>query len=177
MCDLSPAVCVCVSECSYSALLITPWLRGMAFYCHSFTPFTWVRVANSTRAQSRGQSRGTRTLVWRDTSDNSWPELTLLALQFRQEPPFPVNKSAHLGWLVRFPLSLPSLIDRFSSLGTICLHATRPVTCPSGRPQGYLIFHCLAQSRNSSSIELSLTPLNTPPEYNKLLNNQELHKE
>ena len=24
-------------------------------------------------------------------------------------------------------------------------------TCPSGRPQGYLIFHCLAQSHNSSS--------------------------
>ena len=61
----------------------------------------------------------------------SWPELTLAALQFRQEPPFPVNKSAHINWLVRFSLSFPSSIDRLSSFGTICLHATRPVTLQS----------------------------------------------
>ena len=65
MCDLSPAICVY----SYSAFLVTPWLWGMALYCHLFAPFTWVRVANSTRAQSRG----TRTLVRRDTSDRMKP--------------------------------------------------------------------------------------------------------
>ena len=37
----------------------------MALYYHLFAPFTWVRVTNSTRAQSRG----TRT---RDTSDTMW---------------------------------------------------------------------------------------------------------
>ena len=63
-----------------------------------------------------------------DCVPGSWPELTLAALQFRQEPPFPVNKSAHLSWLVRFSLSLPSLINCLSSFGTICLQATRPVT-------------------------------------------------
>ena len=63
-----------------------------------------------------------------DCVPSSWPELTLAALQFRQEPLFPVNKSAHISWLVRFSLSLPSSIDRLSSFGTICLHATRPVT-------------------------------------------------
>ena len=42
----------------------------------------------------------------------SWPEFTLAALQFRQELLFPVNKSAHFSWLLRFPLSLPSLIHR-----------------------------------------------------------------
>ena len=31
-------------------------------------------------------------------------------------------------------------------------------TCPSGRPQGYLIFHCLAQSRNSSSTDKTAIP-------------------
>ena len=67
--SLSCYVCVC--ECNYSTLLVTPWLQGMAFYYHLFTPFTWVRVTSSTRAQSRAQSRGTRTLVRRDTSDNS----------------------------------------------------------------------------------------------------------
>ena len=69
MCNLSPLLCVC--ECNYSALLVTPWLRGMAFYCHLFTSFIWVRVASSSRAQSRGESRGTRTLVRHDTSDSS----------------------------------------------------------------------------------------------------------
>ena len=32
-----------------------------------------------------------------------------------------------------------------------CLLNFDQKTCPSGRPQGYLIFHCLAPSRNSSS--------------------------
>ena len=51
----------------------------MAFYCHLFAPFTWVRVASSTRAQSRAQSRGTRTLVRRDTSD-TYPDRLQLTL-------------------------------------------------------------------------------------------------
>ena len=46
-----------------------------------------------------------------DCVPGSWPELTLAALQFRQEPPFPVNKSAHINWLIKFSLSLPSSID------------------------------------------------------------------
>ena len=65
--SLSCYVCVC----SCSTFLVTPWLRGMVLYCHLFAPFTWVRVASSTRAQSRG----TRTLVRRDTSDRRWPWL------------------------------------------------------------------------------------------------------
>ena len=63
-----------------------------------------------------------------DCVPGSWPELTLAALQFRQEPPFPINKSAHINWLIRFSLSLPSSINYLSSFGIICLHATRPVT-------------------------------------------------
>ena len=64
-CVRSLSFVVCVCKCSYSALLVTPWLRGMAFYYHLFTLFIWVSVVSSTRAQSRG----TRTLVQCDTSD------------------------------------------------------------------------------------------------------------
>ena len=42
VCDLSPAVCV--SECSCFALLVTPWLRGTALYCHSFALFYGSRL-------------------------------------------------------------------------------------------------------------------------------------
>ena len=49
-CVRSLSRCVCACECNYSDLLVIPWLRGMAFYYHLFTPFTWVRVANFTRA-------------------------------------------------------------------------------------------------------------------------------
>ena len=46
VCDLSPAVCVCVRvcECSCFAFLVTPWLRGTAFYCHLFAPFHGLRL-------------------------------------------------------------------------------------------------------------------------------------
>ena len=46
-----------------------------------------------------------------DCVPGSWPELTLAALQFRQEPPFPINKSTYFNWLIRFSLSLPSSIN------------------------------------------------------------------
>ena len=93
----SLSCCVCVCECSYSALLVTPWLRGTALYCHSFAPFLWVRVAISTRAQSRAQSRGTRTLVRRDTSDrNLLRALGPKALPAALGPPAPTATPSSL---------------------------------------------------------------------------------
>ena len=112
LCAISLLLCVC--ECSYSALLVTPWLRGMAFYCHSFASFTWVRVASSTHAQSRG----TRTLVRCDTSNSFFPSFLLSF----------------------FPFFLPQSIV-LSSFGIIYLHATRPVILQSIDSILYFIFY------------------------------------
>ena len=73
----------------------------MVFYCHLFALFIWVRVASSTRAQSRAQSRGTRTLVRRDTSDSfSRSETSRLRLNIV----FSVNqphKASNDGFVIR----------------------------------------------------------------------------
>ena len=66
VCDLSLVVCVWVQLFCSPCNPLTPRHGSLLpLIC----PFSWIKVASSTRAQSRAQSRGTRTLVRRDTSD------------------------------------------------------------------------------------------------------------
>ena len=80
------------------------WMDTKRYFINSWM----IRWCWKMRETKRG---GNVTGLGPDCVPGSWPELTLAALQFRQEPPFPVNKSAHISWLVRFSLSLPSSID------------------------------------------------------------------
>ena len=96
--SLSCCVCVCV----WVQLFCSP--RNPLTPRHGsllplIYPFSWIRVANSTRAQSRDQSRGTRTLIRRDTSDSYLPSLLLPSARLHRD--VPLRKDRFQGSLLR----------------------------------------------------------------------------
>ena len=68
VCNLSPIMCVWV-QLFYSPR--NPLIPRHGFLLPLIYPFLWIKVTSSTHAQSHAQSRGTRTLVQRDTSDRN----------------------------------------------------------------------------------------------------------